>query len=337
MDTISVAEQAYSLEGDGGRWLSGLCERTRSVLAPGAPIFGYTFELGTFNERLQRYNPVDFSSIVTLDIPHEQARQQLERAPEAMIYVLSRTDCSTLSAQLDEAPDDVFRVREYRNQIVEDPDLIGIVGVNPSGHGLCLVISLEEVTVLPGRTRSLWTHLAAHMATGLRLRRALALDADAALPDVGEAGEAVIDPGGRIAHAQGSARTATARERLRRGAIAVDRARRRRPDMDPDEAIDLWQGLVRGRWSLVEQFDSDGRRFYVAHENPPNATAPRALSTRERQVVAYAAQGLSDKLIGYHLGIARSTVASHLARARRKLGVGSRVDLVRLAASLSKT
>jgi FixJ family two-component response regulator len=76
-----------------------------------------------------------------------------------------------------------------------------------------------------------------------------------------------------------------------------------------NEPLDLWQGLVAGRWSLVEQFDSDGRRFMVARRNDPQVTDPRALNMRERQVLAYVAIGHPAKLIGYALGVSPSSVS----------------------------
>ena len=69
--------------------------------------------------------------------------------------------------------------------------------------------------------------------------------------------------------------------------------------------------------------DSDGRRFILAHRNDPDAPDIRGLTLRERQVVAYVALGHANKVIAYELGLTISTVASHLARARLKLGLRS--------------
>ncbi len=99
---------------------------------------------------------------------------------------------------------------------------------------------------------------------------------------------------------------------------------------DPIEALDLWRGLVDGRWSLLEHHESDGRRYLVAIENPPTVTDPRRLSTRERQVVHCVADGNDNVLVGYRLGISASAVASHLSTALRKLGLGSRSELITL-------
>jgi len=45
----------------------------------------------------------------------------------------------------------------------------------------------------------------------------------------------------------------------------------------------------------------------------------RGLTLRERQVLAYAGLGHSNKVIAYELGLSTSTVSTHLARARRKM------------------
>jgi DNA-binding NarL/FixJ family response regulator len=96
---------------------------------------------------------------------------------------------------------------------------------------------------------------------------------------------------------------------------------------DPDAALDLWEALVRGRWSLVDHFESDGRRYVVAHRNEPGGDDPRGLSTRERDVAELVGRGYAPKEIAYALGLSRSTVDNALGRARRKLGIGSLAEL----------
>jgi len=61
---------------------------------------------------------------------------------------------------------------------------------------------------------------------------------------------------------------------------------------------------------------------------------PDALTRRERDVARLAAQGCSAKEIAEQLYIGERTVETHLANAYAKLGVGSKVELVRLAAQL---
>jgi DNA-binding CsgD family transcriptional regulator len=54
-------------------------------------------------------------------------------------------------------------------------------------------------------------------------------------------------------------------------------------------------------------------------------------------VVDLVASALSNKEVGYELGIPETSVATILLRARQKLGVGSRLELVQLKRWLSIT
>ena len=99
-------------------------------------------------------------------------------------------------------------------------------------------------------------------------------------------------------------------------------------DTQPEHAVAQWETLVQGRWSLVDHFEKDGRRYLVARKNDPFVPGDK-LSLRERQVVGFVALGHSNKLIGYELGISASTVATHLTSAAKKLGLGSRLELIR--------
>ena len=86
--------------------------------------------------------------------------------------------------------------------------------------------------------------------------------------------------------------------------------------------------IVRGRWSMVDWFDTDGRRFVLALPNAPHTADPRGLSERESQVVTYVALGQTNKMIAYRLGLSRSRVSAVLRSAMRKLNVHTRVQLV---------
>ena len=60
-------------------------------------------------------------------------------------------------------------------------------------------------------------------------------------------------------------------------------------------------------------------------EEPP-------LTTREREVLSVAAEGLTAREIGARLGVAERTVTTHLAHIYGKLGVGGRVEAITEAA-----
>ena len=96
------------------------------------------------------------------------------------------------------------------------------------------------------------------------------------------------------------------------------------------------KGLVSGRWTLLDHFESDGRRYVLARRNEPHGAPLEKLTKRERQVVGYLALGHSYKLIAYELGISTSTVAALVWRACNRLGVESREELARLAIDASE-
>jgi len=120
------------------------------------------------------------------------------------------------------------------------------------------------------------------------------------------------------------------RERLARASAELARAGRMRR-ASTEETVAVWRALVAGRWTLVDHFDADGRRYLVARRSEPEpaVTGLARLTRREREIVAFAALGHTNKLIAYELGLAPTTVATHLASAAAKLGAATRIDLVR--------
>jgi DNA-binding CsgD family transcriptional regulator len=131
-----------------------------------------------------------------------------------------------------------------------------------------------------------------------------------------------------VTDAQGHAKSRDALNALREAALQVDRARGRMRESDPEKAIELWQALVRGRWSTVDWFDSDGRRYVLGLPNAPEVSDPRGLTEREMQVVALVLSAHTNKLIGYNLGLSKGRVSTLLRSAMRKLGVQTRAQLV---------
>jgi DNA-binding CsgD family transcriptional regulator len=190
--------------------------------------------------------------------------------------------------------------------------------VNATDPTFCgaLLGTISDGSSLAPRTLHLWGRIAAHVAAGLRLQQQLRALANP--QDLVDTAEAIISPQCRIEHATGAARAEASRMALREGLVRIEAARR--AQHDPVQAVELWTGLCAGRWSLVEHFEHDGRRFLLACRNDPRLASTRALTERERQVCTFAAMGRSNKLIAYSLGLSISSVGKHLARARRKLG-----------------
>jgi DNA-binding CsgD family transcriptional regulator len=206
-------------------------------------------------------------------------------------------------------------------------DALGAIALDPGGPTMCFCAPTADLRRPTAAEIATWGRILAHLGAGARLRRLLS----GGQPEESPGAEAILSPSGALKHAMPAAQSSAAQETLRAAAKAVDRARSKARH-DEDEALDLWKGLVAGRWSLVDQFDSDGRRFLVAHRNDPLVSDPRALTRRERQVLVYAAMGYPLKLIAYTLGLSAGTVSVLRTRGMRKLGVRSVTELAALFA-----
>jgi DNA-binding NarL/FixJ family response regulator len=120
------------------------------------------------------------------------------------------------------------------------------------------------------------------------------------------------------------AQSSTARQALRRAALAQDRGGTGR---GAGGCGALWQQFVAGRWSLLDAFAADGARYVIACKTPQYDAALRALPEREHAVLESALAGRSGKWIALELGLSESTVARTLRMALRRLGV---VDTIAL-------
>ena len=204
-------------------------------------------------------------------------------------------------------------------------DYLGIVAVEPRRSGLLISIPYAQEVTIPPRTLRQLALVTAHLCSAMRLRSRVGRLDEA---------EAVLDPSGKVRHASGDARSASVRATLAAAVRSVERARGSLRRTNPDEALAIWQALFDGRYSIVEQAETDGRRFLLARRNEPHTPDPRALAPTERDVLAYAALGHSNKYIGYLLGVGASTVSSRLASALRKLGLGSRREAIDMFGAL---
>lgn len=208
-------------------------------------------------------------------------------------------------------------------------DTLIVTAVDPYGPGFYLSMHLPEVTTLTEKERARWKMLAAHLSAGFRVRRGLSEEGVLDSSKGPDTAEAILDPTTfRVTDARGQADDTDVLETLRDAAVRVDRARGGLRKSDAEESLRVWWALLQGRWSFVDWFDTDGRRFVLAHPNPPNIGDPRGLTEREAQVVAFASLGETGKLISYRLGVSESGVSRALSSAMHKLGVKTQAELV---------
>jgi DNA-binding NarL/FixJ family response regulator len=327
-DWIHILETAYDLACDDEQWLGSVAEAARPALDCGLGVVGYYYDASAPRLKLFGYvragadeSQVEFARRIHAH-PAWRSSELLRatyRAPSALTYssdMGKKRWAELLASTGDQGENGPRRVLILH---ASDPTNLGCVLGAPDPR--------TRSTML--RRKAAWTRVAVHVAAGLRLRRRLAA-AQAA-----EAEDAILSPSGAVLHAEGLAKVRTARDALRDGTVAIEKARGKLRRSDPDAALNLWRGLLDGRWSLIDRFDRDGRRFLVAHRNNVETRGLRALSARERQVASYAALGHPNKLIAYELGLTLGCVGTHLHSALAKLGAKSRVELIQLASKLA--
>lgn len=326
MDLISAVEAAYDLAPDDDAWLDTLCRVVSPYLNYGLGTVAFTYEVDAEHRARaitvkQHGTPFDVT---------EQVRSSHAALPPSWVETVLMVP-GHVGSGIEVMPEDLRpRLHERLRAADAPPDSMGIAVGNLGGRGVVFCAALPEPRLSTRTERARWYRIAAHFRAGMRLRNLLASVEGA--PVDAHATEAIMEPDGRVVHAEGSARASGARAALRRRAIEIDRARTRAQRSESDQALRIWRGLVDGTWSLVDHFDSDGRRFVVARRNEPVALDPRGLSEREFQVANLAATGAANKHIAYELGIGTTTVATLLQRAMRKLGARNRVELRRVVA-----
>jgi DNA-binding CsgD family transcriptional regulator len=319
-DLLGIVEAAYRVEADDDEWLAGIAAACRPVLDDG-------FGLCAFEFQHHMGEPPRIVRVTKLGIPEELARiyGSVFRGmdPGVQSRPFTHGPCTTGSQMMGQRGE--FIHNEHMKRHVHPFgmfDSVWITAAEPSGSGCGIHAGRAQIGWASRAFRERWGRIAAHLAAGARIRRRLR-DV-AAPPQV----EAVVAPNGNIVHAEGAAKEPAALERLRQAVLGVEAARSRRDASDALSGLRGWRGLIDARWSLLDQFESDGRRFVVARENAPRPPGPGAFTMRERQVVGYAALGHDNKIIAYDLGIAHATVKVLMARAAAKLGVHTRSEVI---------
>jgi len=327
IDPISVVEAAYRVEDDEDVWLSGI-RTSVSALLPNTNVrASLSFIYRAPSAASLRVDRVSADGIDGLEAAQALTRDAA-KDPDYVRDSLLLRPCDFVSGVPGTERQEGWQAVRAALGVV---DGLAINGLDPSGLGVINLLLLTRRPSLSTARRSTLAHVAAHVVAGLRLRRRLALAEDR----VAEA-DAVLSVDGQVAHAVGSARLKDSRESLRSAARALARARGRLRRDDADRAVLDWKVLVEHRWSLLDHFDRDGKRYLLACRNSPTSLASSLLTPREREVVLLAARGHSNKLIGYELGIATSTVGVLLNRAAARLGVRTRRALIAAFASSAR-
>ncbi len=314
---IDVIEAAYNLERDDRAWLHELSTLVRPLIDGGHGILAYLFDVN--RPPAQWYAD---AAMIDFDLSRLPLMQQVQaQSPDLTMQV--HVGFNGLFAMRQTVRKTGLPIEPVLAPLFEKyglQDYAVFQTIEPGGRGVVISAAQSTLRTYDSRTRRLWSRIGAHIAAGRRLRSALGAATD----------EAILDPNGKLHHAEGEGATKSARDALRDAVRRVETARGEQRRSDPEGATEAWTALVAGRWSFVDRFERGGRRYIVARRNEHAVPDPRALTSRERAIVHLAALGKTNKLIGYELGLAESTVGSHLSNAMRKLGARSRVDLIQL-------
>ena len=317
---FEILELAYRIDLPKATWMKQLAEliHRRRGLGPGA--LAYELDISK-PDGPGELGPVEATGDIE-GFAHNT--EPLHRTLSTRVYhrvLQSGTHCSTIRTRLRSLGTSVaaYPVLEDMIRSSGADDIWAVSTVNPDARTLTFSIPLER-RYTPSRLEAgFWAKIGTHIAAGHRLRRRLA-----ETPAESKSA-AILRPDGHVLELREEA--LPHRDVLRRTVRALDRAKARDFRTGSSETIDLWKGLLAGEWSLVDRVDTDGKRYVLAIRNDPDAPAPHSLSRREAQVATYIAQGRSHKAVSYELGIAVSTVGTHLRNALDKLGVSSHTEL----------
>jgi DNA-binding NarL/FixJ family response regulator len=316
-DAIGVVEASYAVNLDMEGWLGGVLEAAEPALDA-----GYGLQATVWEPHDQV--PMLLTEACVRGTP-DRMEQHLVRwadaAPRAGVEHLSRTSGAFRS--FSEVMRAIPAFQDFFRDEPEHPyvDFKSILTPPVLGKHLQLGAMTDRLARTTPSERRLWEALGTHVTAGLGLREELN-------PHVPARTDAVFTPDGRCVHVEGEARSTTARELLRHHARCMEKARGPLRRRDPEAALSLWKALVAGRWTIVDRWDADGRRYLVARRNEEKGWDPRALTAREVQAVEGAMRGEPNAQIAHALGIHESTVATHLSRALRKLVLRRREHLL---------
>ncbi|MBS2014432.1 MAG: hypothetical protein JST00_16210 [Deltaproteobacteria bacterium] len=326
-DPVALLEATSSWEPNEAKWLEGIAHATRGLDLGGGRVV-YTLRFHSMSEPPALVAAEDGAR----GWPEELARLNEVFSPEATALVHVPT------GQVRAHGPRVVRENAARTGMTFDA-YMQVAGPGASGppladfvHGgsgadrVSFVALADRPRTLRVERKRVVAMFIAHFAAMTRLRRHLRPDAR---PDDADA---VLDPKGRILHANDEA--LEAREPLVDAVLRADRARGSMRRKDPEGAIAVWRALVAGRYTLVESFERDGKRLLLARRNPPGMRGLSALDASEAACAYYTALGHPQKLIAYELGLTPSAAARLTRSALAKLRLPNAQALVAVVGPL---
>ncbi len=318
VELVRLLEALYHLELSRDDWFREVLKAASSAFDRGVGVGMLLYDVSGEALRVDVVDGVNLSG-ANIDFAVDvHARPEMVNA---ITWAYRNEVCATMREHVRD--DDMLQYLRENYAKFGVADQVFINGANPDGHGSALYVFSGQPIELQAEERARFKRLAAHLSAAYRLHRRLHADGP---PQALDAADAILRADGRVEHAT----SAVDPEALRELTHAVARREWAKTQAGRPErgSVAAWKPMVAARWSLVDAYERDGRRYITARENEPARGDASMLSTRERQVASMAALGHSNKLIAYELGLAHSTVRVLLARAGAKLGAHSRSELI---------
>ena len=339
-DPVHVIEACYDLAPSDANWLAGVVRAARPLLDKGLGVAGWSYEI---RYDKPRSNTIDLPIYIGCrDGLHECFRDMMPLGKWTEVAHAHRgSTCASFSDRMRALPGwtkqayPLHPVVRHLHQRAGMRDFLQIFAREEASpgveRGFVLIAPREQVASFPSRSAGLFVRLSRHLVAGCKLRRALRRGSTEALAHVPVDIEASLDASARTVHAEGEAKEPAARRLLEAAArdLVLSRGTLRREE--PARAVELWRGMVDGRWTLIDGWDSAGKRVILARRAVPD-DPHHPLSGVERHVLGLAGLGCSNKLIAYEVGISATRVSELLHSGLRKLGLRSLVELLRLQA-----
>lgn len=319
---IDVVERGYDLDGTEAEWIAHIVRTIRPDIDDGMGAYGFTCSITgdaltpgpAFAMEGMSAHLADVLATMNAGAPASLTRSLAKSA------VL----CGTLETTLGPGH---TGAQYFKRFMAPHGVADGFSIFAQDGEGSAIDLSsLRPRPMVPSeRAARVWLRVGYHLASALRLRRRLAAKARR---------EALLAPNGAIVDALPHVQSdAGARETLRAAARSIDRARSRAGRAEPDRALASWTSLVDGTWSLVDHWESDGRRWIAVYENRPRVPDPRALNPVDRAIAQLVALAASNKEIAFALGLTEGSVAGSVHRILRRFKCRRRVDFIAMAAA----
>ncbi|MBX3203564.1 MAG: helix-turn-helix transcriptional regulator [Labilithrix sp.] len=318
---IEIVEAAYRLDGTEAEWLDAVLASARPDLDTGCGVYAFTGD-----ESLPNLEASPAFVQQGLDAAFSERVLDVNRQAPRDVYDLLRPRPVTCGGLEQTLGADSPILKSFRALVKPTgvTDGFSLFARDAESGSVSVSAPSRSFVTLAPRVRGIWRRVGLHMASALRLRRKLAAHATER--------DALLDPSGKLHDASTPvAGDRLARATLVRAVAAMEQARSEAVRSSPERALALWQGLVAGEWSLVDQWETGGRRYLAAYRNRPEVRDPRALTPTECATLRYLAIGATNKEIEFALGLSAGTVTSAVTKVLKKLRVKRRVELAVLS------